>query len=112
MGDVFAALADPTRRLLLDELAHRDGQALFELCTRLITRHGVAITRQGVSHHVGVLEEAGLLEVRRQGRTKLHFLRTDQLDQIGQRWKTNRDRRAGVLKITSFQRASSAGSPW
>lgn len=47
MDDLCAALADPTRRLLLDELADRDGQALFELCTRLITRHGIAITRQG-----------------------------------------------------------------
>lgn len=99
MVDVFAALADPTRRLLLDELAARDGQALFELCTRLITRHGVAITRQGVSHHLCVLEEAGLLVVQREGRTKLHFLRTDELDLIGQRWKPNRDRGAGVLKI-------------
>ena len=99
MGDVFAALADPTRRLLLDELAERDGQALFELCARLITRHGMAITRQGVSHHLGVLEEAGVIEVRREGRTKLHFLRTQQLDLIAQRWKTTRDRRADVLKI-------------
>lgn len=100
MGDPFAALADPTRRLLLDELAQRDGQALFELCTRLITRHGMAITRQGVSHHVKVLEDAGLLEVTREGRTKLHFLRTDGLDRIGQRWKATRDRRADVLRIT------------
>lgn len=99
MGDLFAALADPTRRLVLDELAQRDGQALFELCTRLITRHGIAITRQGVSHHVRVLEEAGLLDVRREGRTKLHFLRAEGLDRIGQRWKPTRDRRADVLTI-------------
>jgi DNA-binding transcriptional ArsR family regulator len=97
--DVFDALADPTRRLILDELVDRDGQALFELCTRLITRHQVAITRQGLSHHVKVLEEAGLLHVRREGRTKLHFLRTKQLEAIGRRWTTPGDRRADMLKI-------------
>jgi len=99
MGDVFAALADPTRRLLLDELAERDGQALFELCTRLITRHGLVITRQGVSHHLAVLEHAGLLTVRRESRTKLHFLRTEQLAQLGRHWTTTRERRPDVLRI-------------
>ena len=98
MGDVFAALADPTRRLILDELSDRNGQALFEICARLITRHGVATSRQGVSHHLKVLEEAGLLEVGREGRTKLHFIRADRLQRIGHRWKT-RDRRTDVLKI-------------
>ena len=46
VGDVFRALADPTRRAILDELPDRDGQTLFELCTRLITNHGLASSRQ------------------------------------------------------------------
>jgi DNA-binding transcriptional ArsR family regulator len=97
--DLFAALADSTRRLILDELADREGQALFELCSRLIMRHGLSITRQGVSHHLAVLEQAGLVEVRREGRTKLHFLNTAGLDELGQRWRPNRDKGADVLRI-------------
>ena len=60
VGDVFRALADPTRRLIVDELSERDGQTLFELCARLSMRHGVASTRQAISQHLDVLEEAGL----------------------------------------------------
>ena len=72
MGDVFRALADPTRRLILDELTERDGQTLFELCARLATRHGIASTRQAISQHLDVLEAAGLVRVRRDGRYKFH----------------------------------------
>ena len=64
VGDVFRALADPTRRAILDELTDRDGQTLFELCTRLTTKHGLASTRQAVSQHLDVLEDAGLIRVR------------------------------------------------
>ena len=49
VDDVFRALADPTRRILIDELAERDGQTLFELCARLITRHGLEVSRQAVA---------------------------------------------------------------
>jgi len=48
VGDVFKALADPTRRVILDELQERDGQTLFELCSRLISRHGLTSSRQAV----------------------------------------------------------------
>jgi len=58
MGDPFRALADPTRRLILDELAERDGQTLFEICARLANRHGVASSRQAISQHLDVLEAA------------------------------------------------------
>ena len=87
MGDVFRALADPTRRLVLDELQDRDGQTLFELCTRLIARHGLGSTRQAVSQHLAVLEEAGLVRTRREGRYKFHDLDTAPLRTITDRWR-------------------------
>jgi DNA-binding transcriptional ArsR family regulator len=86
VGDVFKALADPTRRAILDELLDRDGQTLFELCTRLISRHQLTSSRQAVSQHLAVLEDAGLVRTRRQGRYKLHHLDTAPLQVITDRW--------------------------
>ena len=93
MGDVFKALADPTRRLILDELTERDGQTLFELCGRLTMRHGVASSRQAISQHLDVLEEAGLVRARRDGRYKFHHLDTRPLAGAVERWLpvTNRN---------------------
>ena len=87
VGDVFKALADPTRRAILDELQERSGQTLFELCTRLISRHGLGSSRQAVSQHLDVLEEAGLVTTRREGRYKFHSLDTAQLTTITDRWR-------------------------
>ena len=89
VGDVFKALADPTRRAILDELVDRDGQTLFELCTRLTAKHGLSSSRQAISQHLGVLEEAGLVTTRREGRFKFHHLDTSPLKGIGQRWPIN-----------------------
>jgi DNA-binding transcriptional ArsR family regulator len=89
VGDVFKALADPTRRALLDELLDRDGQTLFELCARLANRHGLGSTRQAVSQHLDVLEDAGLVTTARQGRYKFHHLDTAPLHVIAQRWLTS-----------------------
>jgi DNA-binding transcriptional ArsR family regulator len=86
VGDVFKALADPTRRAILDELQERSGQTLFELCTRLISRHGLHSSRQAVSQHLDVLEGAGLVRTRREGRYKFHDLDTSPLRAIAQRW--------------------------
>ena len=86
MGDVFKALADPTRRAILDELHDRNGQTLFELCARLTMKHGLGSTRQAVSQHLDVLEEAGLVISRRQGRYKFHDLDARPLLEIGRRW--------------------------
>ncbi len=86
MGDVFHALADPTRRFILDELTERDGQSLFELCGRLTMRHGIGLTRQAVSQHLAVLEEAELIRSERVGRTKLHHLDTAPLRGLTDRW--------------------------
>jgi len=87
VGDVFKALADPTRRALLDELQERSGQTLFELCTRLITKHGLTSSRQAVSQHLDVLEAAGLVHTRREGRYKFHDLDTTPLKAITDRWR-------------------------
>jgi len=86
MGDVFKALADPTRRALLDELSERDGQTLFELCSRLVSKHGLSSSRQAVSQHLEVLEAAGLVHTRRAGRYKFHHLDTTPLREITRRW--------------------------
>jgi DNA-binding transcriptional ArsR family regulator len=86
VGDVFKALADPTRRAILDELQDRDGQTLFEVCARLTTKHGLGSTRQAVSQHLDVLEDAGLVKTRREGRYKFHHLETAPLGEISRRW--------------------------
>jgi DNA-binding transcriptional ArsR family regulator len=86
VADVFKALADPTRRAILDELLDRDGQTLFELCSRLASRHGLGSTRQAVSQHLDVLEVAGLVTTARQSRYKFHHLDTAPLHVIVERW--------------------------
>jgi DNA-binding transcriptional ArsR family regulator len=92
--DVYRALADPTRRAILDELSERDGQTLFELCTRLATRHGLGSTRQAISQHLEVLESAGLVRTRREGRYKFHQLDTTPLETLLERWRPNDKRRS------------------
>jgi DNA-binding transcriptional ArsR family regulator len=92
VGDVFKALADPTRRTILDELTERDGQTLFELCSRLATKHGLGSSRQAISQHLDVLESAGLVRTRRQGRYKFHHLDTGPLETIVERWRPDRGR--------------------
>jgi DNA-binding transcriptional ArsR family regulator len=77
---VFKALADPTRRLLLDRLFARDGRTLTELCAEL------AMTRFGVMKHLRLLEEAGLVVARKSGREKLHFLNPVPIQLIHDRW--------------------------
>lgn len=77
---VFRALADPTRRLLLDRLFERDGRTLKDLESEL------EMTRFGVMKHLGVLEEAGLVVTRRSGREKLHFLNPVPIRLIHDRW--------------------------
>ena len=79
--DVFKALADPTRRALLDSLFERDGQTVGALCDRV-----EGMTRFGVMKHLGVLEAAHLLVTRRQGRSKLHFLNPIPIQQVADRW--------------------------
>jgi DNA-binding transcriptional ArsR family regulator len=83
---LFKALVDPTRRAILDELTDKDGQTLFEICSRLTMKHGLGSSRQAISQHLAVLEEAGLVTTRREGRYKFHHLDTGPLRSIIERW--------------------------
>lgn len=80
VDEVFKALADPSRRLLLDSLNDRNGQSLRELCS------GLSMARQSVSKHLAVLEAANLVTTRRQGREKLHYLNAEPINAIADRW--------------------------
>ena len=71
---IFRALGDLKRVAIVDELRERDDQALLELCTRLITKRGIAVSRQAVSKHLALLIEAGVVETARDGRTTRHRL--------------------------------------
>ena len=84
---MFKAIADPTRRAILDELQDSSGQTLFELCTRLAARHGVSPSRQAVSQHLDVLCDAGLVRRRRQGRYTFLDIDTTPLRQVVDRWR-------------------------
>ena len=93
MGDVFKALADETRRAILDELTEQDGQTLFEICSRLAMKHGLNSSRQAISQHLDVLEGAGLVISEKQGRYKFHYLHTSPLKGIVERWPINTEGR-------------------
>ena len=80
MDEVFKALADASRRLLLDRLHARNGQTLLELC------NGLAMTRQAVTKHLAILEDANLVATIKHGREKLHYLNPVPIHQIGERW--------------------------
>ncbi|HEY8129585.1 MAG TPA: metalloregulator ArsR/SmtB family transcription factor [Hyphomicrobium sp.] len=80
MDDVFKALADPVRRQLLDSLHQRNGQTLSELC------EGHDMSRQAVTKHLAILEDANLVATRKEGREKLHFLNPVPIFEIADRW--------------------------
>ena len=80
MDLVFKALADPSRRDLLDRLRANNGQTLGQLCERL------DMTRQAVSKHLGLLEEANLVATVKRGREKLHYLNPVPIHEIAERW--------------------------
>jgi uncharacterized protein YndB with AHSA1/START domain/DNA-binding transcriptional ArsR family regulator len=92
MDAVFKALADPSRRRLLDRLNERNGQSLRELCG------GLDMARQSVTKHLAALEAAGVVTTTRRGREKLHFLNSAPINDIAERWMSQYDReRAGAL---------------
>lgn len=80
MDAVFKALADPVRRQLLDRLHARNGQTLGELC------EGQDMTRQAVTKHLAILEDANLIATQRRGREKLHYLNPVPIHDIAERW--------------------------
>ncbi|HVI87013.1 MAG TPA: metalloregulator ArsR/SmtB family transcription factor [Dongiaceae bacterium] len=84
---VFRALADASRRQLLDRLHQRNGQTLGDLCD------GLAMTRQAVAKHLAILEEANLVSWQREGREKLHFINPVPINQIAERWLRKFERR-------------------
>ncbi len=86
MADVFEALAAPARRAILDVLCERDGQTLFEICTRLTMKHNLTLTRQAISQHLDVLEAVGLVSTKREGRYKFHYFSRTPLKVISSRW--------------------------
>jgi DNA-binding transcriptional ArsR family regulator/uncharacterized protein YndB with AHSA1/START domain len=86
MDEVFRALADPSRRRLLDSLNARNGQSLRELCA------GLAMARQSVSKHLAVLEAANLVTTVWRGREKLHYLNAEPINAIADRWINQYDR--------------------
>jgi DNA-binding transcriptional ArsR family regulator len=85
MDAVFKALADPSRRELLDRLYADNGQTLNELCARL-AKAGPAMTRQAVSKHLAILEDANLVATVRRGREKLHYLNPVPIHEMAERW--------------------------
>jgi DNA-binding transcriptional ArsR family regulator len=95
MDEVFKALADASRRELLDRLRAENGQTLSELCERL------DMTRQAVSKHLAILEEANLVATMRRGREKLHYLNPVPIHEIGERWigKFERSRLAALSEL-------------
>jgi DNA-binding transcriptional ArsR family regulator/uncharacterized protein YndB with AHSA1/START domain len=104
MDDVFRALADTSRRRLLDSLNARNGQTLRELC------EGLAMSRQAVSKHLAVLEGADLVTSVRRGREKFHYLNPAPINDIGERW-INHYERGRVEALADLKKALEEGNP-
>ena len=97
MDDVFKALADGSRRSLLDRLHARNGQTLLELCD------GLAMTRQAVAKHLRILEDANLVSTLKHGREKLHYLNPVPIHEIGERW-IKKFERAKLVALAELKR--------
>lgn len=98
IDDAFRALADPSRRMLLDSLNRRGGQTLRELCS------GLDMARQSVSKHLAVLEGANLVTTVRRGREKLHYLNAEPINAVAERWIDRFDRER-VRALADLKRA-------
>ena len=100
MDDVFRALADASRRELLDRLYTHNGQTLNELCARLAASEA-SMTRQAVSKHLAILERANLVATVRRGREKLHYLNPVPIHDIAERWigKYERHRLSALAEL-------------
>ncbi len=100
MDDVFRALADASRRELLDQLHAQNGQTLNELCARLANA-GTSMTRQAVSKHLAILAAANLVATVKRGREKLHYLNPVPIHEIAERWigKYERHRLSALAEL-------------
>ena len=96
--DVFRALADASRRSLLDRLHQRSGQTLNELC------EGLDMSRQAVTKHLSILHGADLIAVQRQGREKLHFINPVPINAIAERWLA-KFRRSQLRALSALKKA-------
>jgi DNA-binding transcriptional ArsR family regulator len=103
MDAVFKALADASRRELLERLRAENGQTLNELCARL------AMTRQAVSKHLTILEDANLVTTVRRGREKLHYLNPVPIHNIGERW-IGKFERSRLQALSDMRRALEEGT--
>ena len=102
MDAVFRALADASRRELLDRLRAENGQTLGQLCARL------AMTRQAVSKHLAILEEANLVATVKKGREKLHYLNPVPIHDIGERW-ISKFERSRLQALSELKKKLEAG---
>ncbi len=102
MDTVFRALADASRRELLDRLRADNGQTLGQLCERL------AMTRQAVSKHLAIMEEANLVVTVKRGREKLHYLNPVPIHEIGERW-VGKFERSRLQALSDMKKALEAG---
>ncbi len=91
LDTLFHALADSTRRTILEELMQREEQTLFEICVRLVQGHRLALTRQAISKHLTVLENAGLIRSQWKGRSKTHSCQLENLRPLIDQWLTRID---------------------
>ncbi len=103
MDEVFRALADASRRALLDRLHARNGQTLTELCD------GLAMTRQAVTKHLAILEAANLVATVKHGREKLHYLNPVPIHAIAERWIGKFER--GCLRALADLKRKLEGEP-
>ncbi|WP_127585383.1 ArsR/SmtB family transcription factor [Paenibacillus koleovorans] len=83
---IFKALSDSTRRLILDELAERNEQTLYELTARLIMKHGLSISRQAIAKHLAALEDAGLVKSAKKGKYKVLVFDNEPLKHLLHGW--------------------------
>jgi DNA-binding transcriptional ArsR family regulator len=86
VNQLFRALADTTRRLIIDELMTRDQQSLFEIYKQVVSRHGIGQSRQAFSRHLSVLEDVGIIHTEWQGTTKRHTVTTGPIALLRGAW--------------------------
>jgi DNA-binding transcriptional ArsR family regulator len=96
LDNIFKALGDPVRRRILDRLAKRPGQTLFEICVSSVAEDGKSLSRQTISQHLDMLERAGLVETHWSGRTKIHTFDNAPLRKAADAWLNKHLRKRGA----------------
>jgi DNA-binding transcriptional ArsR family regulator len=96
LDNIFKAIGDPVRRRILDRLAKRPGQTLFEICVSSVAEDGKSLSRQTISQHLDMLERAGLVETHWSGRTKIHTFDNAPLRKAADAWLNKHLRKRGA----------------